>query len=99
MKRDFEYEKNNIAYDEQYPEGGIKCKNYELCGAVLPEWWFECKCSYLCTNCDMLYLGSTLEIKDNLECVICFEIKRSVTLRIRANKKSCFFIYRYLSKL
>ena len=33
--RDIQYEKVNIDYNE-YPEGGIKCKNYELCRAVLP---------------------------------------------------------------
>ena len=32
----------NFNYDEQYTEndgGGIKCKNYILCEAVLPLWW------------------------------------------------------------
>ena len=58
MKRDLEYENNNIGYDWQYTEedgGGIKCKNYELCEDVLPKWWFECKGHYLCTNCDMMF--------------------------------------------
>ncbi len=26
--RDLQYEQLNIGYDCQYPEGGIKCKNY-----------------------------------------------------------------------
>ena len=52
--RDLEYENNNIGYDEQHPKeegGGIKCKNYEICNAVLPKWWWNCKGRYLCTNC------------------------------------------------
>jgi hypothetical protein len=36
-ERDFEYENLNRASDCQY-ENGIKCKNYELCEAVLPKW-------------------------------------------------------------
>ena len=52
-KRDLKYEKNNIEYNEQYPEGGIKCIHYNKCGNVLPKWWYECKTTYLCTECDM----------------------------------------------
>lgn len=57
-RRDLEYEKNNIGYDEQYPEenrDGIKCKNYELCEMVLPDWWFDSKGCYLCTNCIIIF--------------------------------------------
>ena len=90
MERDTEYENNNIAYDEQYTEeeggGGIKCKNYELCEAVLPKWWFECKGNYLCTNCHMMfgtwgiYTGKgILDISDNIECPVCLEVKRSIS--------------------
>ena len=43
MVRDVEYENNNIGYDEQYPEGGIKCKNFEICEDILPKWWYDCK--------------------------------------------------------
>ena len=93
MERDLEYENNNIAFDWQNTEedgGGIKCKNYELCKAVLPKWWFECKGNYLCTNCHMMFgtWGSgenahtgkgVLEISDNVECPICLEVKRSIS--------------------
>jgi len=95
MPRDFDYENKNIAYDEQYTEeegGGIKCKNYEVCGEVLPMWWFECKGHYLCTNCDSQF-GTWSDPKhgvyktgkgelgfaDNVECPICFECKRGVS--------------------
>ena len=89
MDRDIQYENSNIGFDEQYPEedgGGIKCKNYELCEAVSPKWWFECKGNYLCTNCHMLFgtWGKShtgkgvLEISDNLDCPICLENKRSI---------------------
>jgi hypothetical protein len=52
MEKDLDYENNNIGYDSQYTKengGGIKCKNYIICGCVLPTWWFDCKGSYLCT--------------------------------------------------
>jgi len=87
MKRDLEYENNNIGYDWQCTEedgGGIKCKNYELCGEVLPKWWFECKGHYLCINCDMMF-GTwkngkgVLNMSDNIECPICLEVKRSIS--------------------
>lgn len=76
MERDIEYENNNIGYDYQYPKedgGGIKCKNYELCEAVLPNWWFDCKSNYLCINCDM-FGWNELEFKESEEeCVVCYE--------------------------
>jgi len=56
MPKDLQYEQENVAYDAQYPDGdGIKCKNYIVCGAVLPDWWYECKEQYICTNCDMSF--------------------------------------------
>jgi len=93
MERDLEYENNNIAFDYQNSEadgGGIKCKNYELCKEVLPKWWHECKGSYLCTNCHMMFgtWGSgenahtgkgVLEISNNLECPICFKTKKGIS--------------------
>ena len=87
MERDYDYEKNNIAYDHQYrieTGGGIKCKNYEVCESVLPEWWFDCKGHYLCINCDIMFgywKGSkgVLQITDNTECPICIEKKRCIS--------------------
>lgn len=89
-EKDTEYENNNIAYDWQYTEeegGGIKCKNYELCEAVLPKWWFECKGNYLCTNCHMMFgtWGKShtgkgiLKISNDFECPICLENKRGIS--------------------
>lgn len=88
-----EYEENNVGFDEQYPEedgGGIKCRNYELCEAVLPKWWFDCKGQYLCTNCDILFgtWGSgvnahtgtgVLRVSDHVDCPICLECKRGIS--------------------
>lgn len=74
MKKDIKYENNNISFDEQSPKednSGIKCKNYELCN-------FECKGKYLCTKCDEMF-GKVLEIHDNLECLICLEVTRSIS--------------------
>jgi len=96
MEKDIEYEKNNIAFDWQYPKesgGGIKCKNYELCESVLPDWWFSCKGNYLCSECHMIFgtwgiKGSktltktgkgVLDIYDNVECPICLDTKRSIS--------------------
>lgn len=92
MPRDFNYESNNIVYDDMAADGeGIKCKNYELCESVLPKWWFECKGSYLCTNCHMAFgtWGNSLdggnngkgilEISDNIECPLCFENKKGIS--------------------
>ena len=90
MSRDTEYELNNIGYDWQYPiemGGGIKCKNYELCDAVLPKDWFEYKCNYLCTNCHMefgtwgnLNGKGHLKMFDDIECPICLDTKRNIEL-------------------
>ena len=94
MSRDYEYENNNIGYDEQYiveDGGGIKCKNYELCERVLPKWWFEYKDNYLCSTCHMMFGTWTehtgkkhigkgiLPIFDNIECCICLEIKKNIS--------------------
>ena len=75
--RDLHYEQTNVGYDCQYPEGGIKCKNYELCKHVLPPNWFSWYGNYLCCSCDNSSSGfgwDELEFKDcNEECVICNE--------------------------
>jgi hypothetical protein len=83
MPRDLEYENNNTGYDYQYPEnegGGIKCKNYNLCQNVLPKWWYDCKGTYLCTNCD-IFEWYELEFRDcpeNEECYVCFGLEKQV---------------------
>lgn len=95
MSRDLEYERNNIGYDLQYPieeGGGIKCKNYILCGEVLPNWWYECKGGYLCTNCDIMFgtwgnqesgiyhTGKgVLSVMEAVECPICLEINKGIS--------------------
>lgn len=92
MPRDIEYERSNAsAPDEQLPEGGVKCKNYHICEANLPNWWYDCKGNYLCTNCDMLFgtwknekAGVYKTGKGELpfvgekNCPICLEMKPSI---------------------
>jgi hypothetical protein len=82
MGNDSEYERNNVGFDDQYPAeegGGIKCKNYQVCGAILPKWWFSCKECYLCTNCDMMF-GKALEFIGTIEeCVICLDCQPGMT--------------------
>ena len=48
MPKDLQYEQENVCQDGD----GIKCKNYIVCGEELPDWWYECKGRYTCTNCD-----------------------------------------------
>lgn len=102
MDRDIDYEKNNIGYDEQFPDGCIKCKNYYICGAVLPEWWWECKSHYICTNCDEMFgkwMNGKGELKkyDNVECPICLENGIGIELAFCDHKlcincfKRCFY--------
>lgn len=64
----------------------LKCDNFEICQAILPDDWFECQGNYLCCNCHMLFgtwgdkTGKgTLEFYDNLECPICLENTRCVS--------------------
>lgn len=88
-ERDLEYEKNNTIYDELRSELGIKCKNYEICENILPLWWWDCKNHYWCTECDIRFgtwgTGENahfgrgeLIISENIECPLCFEIKRGI---------------------
>ena len=85
MSIDLEYEFNNKGSDCQC-ENGIKCKNYKVCESILPDWWWECKEKYLCTNCDILF-GSwgdkkgkgELKFNNNIECPICYETNEGVT--------------------
>jgi hypothetical protein len=78
MERALEYEKNNVSYDCRYERFGINCKNHELCGEVLPDWWWDCKRKYLCTNCDVQF-GNTLETIEITECPICLEEKKGIS--------------------
>ena len=98
MQNDIEYEKNNVGFDDIYPEktgGGIKCKNYYLCRTVLPTSWFEYKGNYLCTNCDMMFgtwkkdISDVLDIGNNTECPICLEVKHSIS-QPNCNHRICF---------
>ena len=82
--RDLQYEQANIGYDCQYPEGGIKCKNYELCEHILsPDWW-EYMATYICPSCDM-FGWKELEFKESdEECVVCNETE-NIQVKFPAN--------------
>jgi hypothetical protein len=87
--QDINYERKNIAYDHQYSRsegGGIKCRNFQLCGTVLPKWWWECNNNYLCNNCHCQYgtWGSkkgkgVLEFQENYRCIKCTKKKYCVS--------------------
>lgn len=71
--RDLQYEQSSIGYDCQYTEGGIKCKNYELCKHILSPDWFSMFGNYICLSCDM-FGWKQLEFKESEEeCVVCNE--------------------------
>ena len=100
MSRDINYEEQNKGYCEINEINGIKCKNYKLCKAILPYWWYECKGNYLCTNCHMLFgtwgtnIGKgELEFEDILECPICLE-KRICVSYPRCNHKICISCFK-----
>ena len=81
MQRDFEYEHQTMVYTNQYPQeigGGIKCKNHEVCGTILPNWWWDCKHVYTCTTCNILF-GKILTKIDSVECPLCLECKQGIT--------------------
>ena len=93
MPRDIEYERTNLCADVQYPEGGIKCTNHLICDTILPDWWYDCKGRYLCTNCDMSFgtwrneeqgvykTGKgELSFVGDTECPVCLKVEPSVTL-------------------
>ena len=66
-------------------EDTIKCINFFLCEQLLPEWWYECKGHWLCTNCDMMFgkwIGGkgVLQQKQDVECPICLETKQGLEL-------------------
>jgi hypothetical protein len=73
--RDLEYEQAHLAQNPWSEDGeiAIKCKNFDLCEALLPMWWWDCKGCYICTWCDMTFGGPVIfkEVKD--ECAICLE--------------------------
>ena len=81
MEKDLDYEKNNIGINEQYPNGGIKCKNYMICNTILPNWWYECVggFNYLCSNCERIF-GIHLCVIDKIECPICITETKGVRL-------------------
>tara|TARA_B100000683_G_scaffold201148_1_gene194443 strand:+ start:147 stop:527 length:381 start_codon:yes stop_codon:yes gene_type:complete len=101
MTRDTVYEEQNKSYDEFYEEYGIKCKNYKLCKAILPEWWYDCKGTYLCSDCDMLFGAwgqqtgkGVLDFEDNLECPICLKENQGCVSYPRCDHKVCIPCYK-----
>lgn len=80
-ERNLEYESlNRILNPNGGSEYGFPCKNYKLCKSILPEWWFECKMCYICTNCDVTF-GTwdrkngkgILDYRESIECPVCMD--------------------------
>jgi hypothetical protein len=84
-ERDLIYEAENKIPAEYEPGVmEIKCKNWDVCGTGLPEWWWQCKGHYICTGCDTIWgkwIGGkgVLEFKEDVYCTVCFETKRGVS--------------------
>jgi hypothetical protein len=91
MNRDFDYENNNTVITSVLGEC-VKCKNFSLCGTVLPKSGVSMKGHYLCTSCDGMFgtrsvtenIGSCgkgiLNLIENLDCIICLETKTNVSM-------------------
>jgi hypothetical protein len=90
MNRDFIYENNNTVHTSVLGEC-VKCKNFFLCGKVLPKSSIM-KSHYLCYDCHV-YFGKyqsskngmdgemgVLNVIKNLDCMICFETKTGISL-------------------
>lgn len=78
--RDLEYENSNKMKCDNGSDYGFPCKNFKLCGSVLPDWWWECKSNYICLNCDIHFgtWGSKtgkgiLDYSPSIECPVCME--------------------------
>lgn len=61
----------------------IKCPNYVICENSDPRWVLRCH-NGLCTNCDISFGKwqggkGILNMKDNEDCCICFEIKKCIS--------------------
>lgn len=66
-------------------QNSVKCKNYYLCGVVLPDWWSETKYSDLCMNCDLMgFYDLKFKIRTNESCQLCFETNE-ILLQFPAN--------------
>jgi len=71
LARDLEYEQAHLAPDSE-GEMMIKCKNFDLCEALLPTW--ECKGCCRCTNCDIQFGNFTIIFEEREdECGVCLE--------------------------
>lgn len=72
-----------------------KCVNYALCGTDnLPNWWYECKGHYVCTQCDTDRLG--IVQFSNGECAICMEDDVTLVMHPNCSHKSCIKCFRRL---
>jgi hypothetical protein len=78
MTRDYEYEANNVGYDKDDGEEGIKCKNHIVCDVVLPKWRYDCKGCYFCINCLVLGWGNLRTFLE-MECPICLDVNTVIT--------------------
>lgn len=63
-ERDLEYERLNTVPEEEDEDSEtmIKCVNFHFCRALLPNWWWDCKACYVCTNCDVMF-GDWMEMR------------------------------------
>jgi len=80
LARDLAYEQAHLAQFHDLVKDGrptdarmIQYKNFDLCEACLPMWWWECKGCYICTNCDMKFAGPVIFKEEKEECAIFLE--------------------------
>lgn len=82
--RDLEYEVSNRGPNAE----GIKCRNFEFCGEVVPEWWWSSKGRYLCSGCYMDWCRK-LEFREPAECPVCLEVKPQMKFPGNCNHWFC----------
>jgi hypothetical protein len=101
--RDLDYEYKNIVYSKKCIDlrlFNIKCKNYEICEKLLPEWWYDWKGTYLCILCSVMFgtwrkeddfhFGKgILDIGKILKCPTCSDVSSKSVTHPRCDHTLC----------
>jgi hypothetical protein len=65
----------------------IKCPNFDMCGTIAPEWYYECHRG-TCMNCAITFGGKLTFYESEEECIVCLETGKTVKF-LRCNHKVC----------
>jgi len=64
----------------------VKCPNFIICNTKLPQWVLDSN-NGTCIGCQTIF-GKILNLIDNIECPICFEIDKGIQ-QLDCNHSSC----------